>query len=121
MSVEKCGICNKSVRPNNSHFCQVCETWSHAKCNSIESKNIRNVWLCKLCRSHIFPFADGDSGTATIGNNLSGLKAYFSQLNNLTSFGSIDHDEDQDESFVNITALMIFNPSLKVILYLFCI
>ena len=42
---------------------------------------------------------DGDSGTATIGNNLSGLKAYFSQLNNLTSFGSIDHDEDQDESY----------------------
>ena len=34
-----------------------------------------------------------------IGNNLSGLKAYFSQLNNLTSFGSIDHDEDQDESY----------------------
>ena len=30
---------------------------------------------------------------------MSGLKAYFSQLNNLTSFSSIDHDEDQDESY----------------------
>ena len=29
---------------NNSHFCQVCETWSHAKYNSIESKNIRDVY-----------------------------------------------------------------------------
>ena len=97
MSVEKCGICNKSVRSNNSHFCQVCETLSHAKCNSIESKNIRDVWLCKLCRSHIFPFAENDSELTTAGNDLSGLKSYFSQLNSLNSFGSADLGDDIED------------------------
>ena len=101
MSVEKCGICNKTTRPDKSHFCQACEKWSHAKCNSIEYKNLRDVWLCKLCRVSIFPFSEDCSGEPTTGIDLRGLKSYFSKLNSLNSFDGFENDDFDEINRIN--------------------
>ena len=60
MPVERWGIYKTTNRSDTSHFCQ-------AKCNSIESKNLRAVWLCKLYRASILLFSEDSSGEHTTG------------------------------------------------------
>ena len=119
-SIDKCNICNRKVRPTKSHFCPSCKTRSHAKCNSIESKHLHEIWLCKSCRDDIFPFSEEASNKPQL-QNLSNLKSYFSQLNNLNSFGSLDQDENIEEiiSTVNIKVLKILKLFLVKNIFLF--
>ena len=57
---------------------------------------MRDVWLCKLCHTSIFPFSEDSSGAQSSGVDLHGLKSYFSKLNSLTDLGD-GEDDDFDE------------------------
>ena len=96
---ETCTECNIKIRPNNSNFCKKCFRWSHAKCRGIESKFVKNVWLCKSCCRDNFLFSDFEPEPLRTGSDLSNLKSYFNRLNT-TSANDEDLDHD-DISYIN--------------------
>ena len=57
-----CGKCNKHITYNaKSLRCNVCNYWSHMKCEQIDSKHYEKIrsnenYLCKKCKEEIFPF-----------------------------------------------------------------
>ena len=87
------------IRQNNSHFCKNCLRWSHARCRGIESKFVKNVWLCKSCCRDNFPLSDFETEPLRTGSDLSNLKSYFNRLNT-TSANDEDLDHD-DISYIN--------------------
>ena len=97
---DNCSICTKKIKTENAHFCPNCKRRSHAKCNGIETKFIKNVWLCKICRQNAFPNLDS-SDELPIGKDISYLKSYFEHLNSISdSFSNFDSqiDDQSDDS-----------------------
>ena len=77
---ETCSICSNQIRSDTYHLCSNFEKRSHAKWNNTEPKVIKNLWLCKLCKTKAFPFCDL-SEQLPIGKDISSLKSYFNHLN----------------------------------------
>jgi hypothetical protein len=96
-----CNICSKSLRQTKSaHYCEICKTWSHLKCNNLDHHS--KTWLCKTCKHDIFPFStDFDSRTAPIRKDLSGLKSLFDELNSLSMTSSDLSEGDFESNCVN--------------------
>ena len=84
------------MRQNNSHFCKNCLRWSHAKCWGIESKFVKNVWLCKSCCRDNFPFSDFEPEPLRTGSDLNNLKSYFNRLDTTSA-----NDEDLDHADIS--------------------
>ena len=58
-----------------------------------DSKNLRDVWLCKLCCASIFSFSEDCTVEHTTGIDLRGLKSYFSKIKSLNSFDGFENDD----------------------------
>lgn len=94
---ETCSICYNQIRSDTYHLCSNCERRSHAKCNDTEPKFIKNLWLCKLCKTKAFPFCDL-SEQLPIGKDISSLKSYFNHLNSMSDkFSNFDFDTDESD------------------------
>ena len=59
-----CTKCNNDVLENqNSIYCDLCNTWLHAKCINLTKKELNllslssETWYCKFCLKSIFPFS----------------------------------------------------------------
>ena len=113
MQSEECSICARKIKSENSHFCPNCKKRSHAKCNGIEPKFIKNIWLCKLCRNQAFP-EDQSHDQLPIGKDISYLKSYFKHLNTIPSkFSDIDSqtsDQDDFEDHTTKFSCKYFSP-----------
>eukprot|EP00111_Clytia_hemisphaerica_P017990 TCONS_00053257-protein len=95
MANDECSVCSKKITAKTFHFCPNCERRSHAKCLGVESKFLRNIWLCKLCRYDALPNLDSDENLS-IGKDISHLKTYFKHLNCISdTFSNFDSQIDE--------------------------
>ena len=98
METQSCSICARKLAIEKSHFCPICNRRSHAKCNGIETKFVKNVWLCKLCRNDALPNLNSDE-ELPIGKDISYLKSYFEHLNSISdTFSNFDSQKDDQIS-----------------------
>ena len=77
--VEKCGVCRKNVAPGaKGVMCEVCEVWSHSKCQDISDDSYK---LLNQDKIHFFC----ETCDKTVGKNLKSLSALSLRQNSLES------------------------------------
>ena len=79
-----CSICDKYER--SGILCDICNRWSHTKCNNLTHTDLTPSKILKFCTScilTIFPFNSKTNYNLTNNKNISNIKNFFTELNSI--------------------------------------